>query len=58
VITGSPSGQYGCAPSFTAYSTSKAGSWGLMRILAIDYVNKNIRVNGQCGVAGDNELAR
>lgn len=45
VITGSPTGAYGCAPTFTAYSTSKAGTLGLMRILAIDYVKKNIRVN-------------
>lgn len=45
VITGSPTGSLGCAPSFTAYSTSKSGCFGLMRILAIDYVKKNIRVN-------------
>jgi NAD(P)-dependent dehydrogenase (short-subunit alcohol dehydrogenase family) len=45
VITGSPTGSLGCAPSFTAYSSSKAGTFGLMRILAIDYVKKNIRVN-------------
>jgi NAD(P)-dependent dehydrogenase (short-subunit alcohol dehydrogenase family) len=45
VITGSPTGTHGCAPTFTAYSTSKAGTFGLMRILAIDYVKKNIRVN-------------
>jgi NAD(P)-dependent dehydrogenase (short-subunit alcohol dehydrogenase family) len=45
VITSSPTGQQGCAPTFTAYSTSKAGTYGLMRILAIDYVKKNIRVN-------------
>jgi NAD(P)-dependent dehydrogenase (short-subunit alcohol dehydrogenase family) len=45
VITGSPTGTHGCAPTFTAYSSSKAGTFGLMRILAIDYVNKNIRVN-------------
>lgn len=45
VITGSPTGGLGCAPTFTAYSTSKAGCFGLMRILAIDYVKKNIRVN-------------
>jgi NAD(P)-dependent dehydrogenase (short-subunit alcohol dehydrogenase family) len=45
VITSSPTGQLGCAPTFTAYSTSKAGTFGLMRILAIDYVKKNIRVN-------------
>jgi NAD(P)-dependent dehydrogenase (short-subunit alcohol dehydrogenase family) len=45
VITASPTGTHGCAPTFTAYSTSKAGTYGLMRILAIDYVKKNIRVN-------------
>jgi 3-oxoacyl-[acyl-carrier protein] reductase len=45
VITGSPTGTHGCAPTFTAYSASKAGTFGLMRILAIDYVGKNIRVN-------------
>jgi NAD(P)-dependent dehydrogenase (short-subunit alcohol dehydrogenase family) len=45
VIISSPTGQLGCAPTFTAYSTSKAGTFGLMRILAIDYVKKNIRVN-------------
>jgi len=45
VITGSPTGSLGCAPTYTAYSASKAGTFGLMRILAIDYVKKNIRVN-------------
>jgi NAD(P)-dependent dehydrogenase (short-subunit alcohol dehydrogenase family) len=45
VITASPTGTHGCAPTFTAYSTSKAGTFGLMRILAVDYVKKNIRVN-------------
>jgi len=45
VVTASPTGTHACAPTFTAYSTSKAGTLGLMRILAIDYVKKNIRVN-------------
>jgi NAD(P)-dependent dehydrogenase (short-subunit alcohol dehydrogenase family) len=45
VITGSPTGTRACAPTFTAYSASKAGALGLMRILAIDYVSQNIRVN-------------
>jgi len=45
VITGSPTGTHGCAPTFTAYSASKAGTHGLMRVLAVDYVGKNIRVN-------------
>ena len=45
VITASPTGTHGAAPTLTAYSASKGGTLGLMRILAIDYVNKNIRVN-------------
>jgi len=45
VITGSPTGTHGCAPTFTAYSSSKAGTLGLMRILAVDYIKQNIRVN-------------
>lgn len=45
VITGSPTGTRGAAPTFTAYSASKAGTHGLMRILAADYADKNIRVN-------------
>lgn len=45
VLTGSPTGAYACAPTFTAYSASKAGCYGLMRVLAIDYVKKKIRVN-------------
>jgi NAD(P)-dependent dehydrogenase (short-subunit alcohol dehydrogenase family) len=45
VITGSPTGSHGCAPTFTAYSASKAGAFGLMRILAVDYAKKNIRIN-------------
>lgn len=45
VITASPTGTYGCAPTYTAYSTSKAGTLGLMRILAVDYAKQHIRVN-------------
>jgi NAD(P)-dependent dehydrogenase (short-subunit alcohol dehydrogenase family) len=45
VVTGSPTGTHGCAPTFTAYSSSKAGTLGLMRIMAVDYVKNNIRVN-------------
>ena len=45
VITASPTGTHGCAPTFTAYSASKAGTFGLMRILAVDYAKSNIRVN-------------
>ncbi len=45
VITASPTGTHGCAPTLTAYSSSKAGTYGLMRILAMDYVKHEIRVN-------------
>ena len=45
VITCSPTGTHGCAPTLTAYSSSKAGTYGLMRILAMDYVERHIRVN-------------
>ena len=45
VVTASPTGTHGCAPTLTAYSASKAGTLGLARILAIDYVKQNIRVN-------------
>ena len=46
VLTCSPTGQYGCAPGYDAYSSSKAGVYGLVRVLAADYAGENIRVNG------------
>jgi NAD(P)-dependent dehydrogenase (short-subunit alcohol dehydrogenase family) len=46
VLTCSPTGQYGCAPGYDAYSSSKAGVYGLVRVLAADYAAENIRVNG------------
>ena len=45
VITASPTGTHGSAPTLTAYSASKGGTLGLMRILTVDYVKQNIRVN-------------
>ena len=41
----SPTGLYGCAPSLTAYSTSKAGIFGLTRAMAASYARQGIRVN-------------
>ena len=45
VLTGSPTGMVGCTPTSTAYSSSKGGVHGLMRIMAVDYALEGIRVN-------------
>ncbi len=42
---GSPTGMTGCAPNLTAYSTSKAGIYGLTRAMASAYARDGIRVN-------------
>ena len=46
VLVCSPTGLFGCAPGYDAYSSSKAGVYGLVRVLAADYAQENIRVNG------------
>lgn len=46
VIVCSPTGLFGCAPGYDAYSASKAGCYGLVRVLAADYAAEGIRVNG------------
>jgi NAD(P)-dependent dehydrogenase (short-subunit alcohol dehydrogenase family) len=46
VCTCSPTGQYGCSPGLDAYSASKAGVYGLVRVMAADYAQAGIRVNG------------
>ena len=45
VLTGSPTGMLGLTPTSTAYSSSKGGVHGLMRIIAADYALDGIRVN-------------
>lgn len=45
IYMGSPTGLVGCAPKLTAYSTSKAGIFGLVRVMAAAYARDNIRVN-------------
>ena len=46
IFTASPAGLYGIAPGLDAYSASKAGVAGLVRVLAADYARDGIRVNG------------
>jgi len=46
VCTASPTGLYGLAPGEDAYSSSKAGVYGLIRVMASDYAARGIRVNG------------
>lgn len=41
----SPTGLVGCAPGFTAYSSSKGAVYGLTRVMAADYAKDRIRVN-------------
>jgi len=50
IITGSPTGLYGGALDEDAYSASKAGCHGLVRIMANEYARDGIRVN--CVVPG------
>ncbi len=45
VITASPTGLYGVAPEEAAYSISKSGAVGLMRVIASGYAKKGIRAN-------------
>jgi 3-oxoacyl-[acyl-carrier protein] reductase len=46
VLVCSPTGLFGCAPGYDAYSASKGGVYGLVRVLAADYAAEGIRVNG------------
>jgi NAD(P)-dependent dehydrogenase (short-subunit alcohol dehydrogenase family) len=45
VCTASPTGLFGCAPGYDAYSASKAGVYGLTRVMANDYARLGIRIN-------------
>jgi NAD(P)-dependent dehydrogenase (short-subunit alcohol dehydrogenase family) len=46
VLVGSPAGHYGLARGLDAYSASKAGVAGLVRVAAMDYAPEGVRVNG------------
>lgn len=41
----SPTALSGCAPGYTAYSSSKGGVIALTRVMAVDYARDTIRVN-------------
>jgi NAD(P)-dependent dehydrogenase (short-subunit alcohol dehydrogenase family) len=46
ILAASPTGLYGLGAGETAYSTSKGGVAGLMRVMAADYAGDGIRING------------
>jgi NAD(P)-dependent dehydrogenase (short-subunit alcohol dehydrogenase family) len=41
----SPTGMIGCAPGYTAYSSSKGAVFALTRVMAADYAQDGIRIN-------------
>jgi len=45
ILAGSPTGMSGAGATYTAYSSSKGGVHGLMRVMATDYAGDRIRVN-------------
>lgn len=45
ILAGSPTGMSGAGATYTAYSSSKGGVHGLMRVMATDYAGDGIRVN-------------
>lgn len=45
VLTASPTGALGIAPDEAAYSSSKGGAVGLMRVIASGYAERGIRAN-------------
>lgn len=58
ICLGSPTGLRGTAAGFHAYSTSKAGSFGLVRVMAADYARQGIRVNALVPGFTDTNLVR
>jgi len=58
ICTASPTGLYGMAPGFDAYSSSKGGVLGLARVLAADYARDGIRVNAVVPGFTDTPLVR
>lgn len=54
----SPTGLFGLAPGFTAYSSSKGAVYALTRVMAADYAGDKIRVNALIPGATETPLTR
>ncbi len=54
----SPTGLVGCAPGYTAYSSSKGAVFALTRVMAVDYARDQIRVNALVPGATETPLTK
>jgi NAD(P)-dependent dehydrogenase (short-subunit alcohol dehydrogenase family) len=58
ICTASPTSLFGLAPGFDAYTASKAGVLGLVKVMANDYARDGIRVNAVIPGFTDTPLVR